>query len=119
MLTRIIGIIVLLISSAATASVKVESNGFVVLEGLAINAPPQKFYETLLGKVGEWWNPEHTFSGDSKNLSIEAKPSGCFCENFPKGGGVEHMRIVYLSLNSTAVMSGALGPLQTSVLPVH
>src|SRR5689334_4616819 len=116
MLTRVMGIVALLISGAAAASVKVESNGFVVQEELVINTTPQRVYEALLGHVGEWWNPEHTYSGDSKNLHIEAKPGGCFCENFPKGGGVEHMRIVYLSPDSTVVMSGALGPLQTSGL---
>lgn len=117
MLVRTVGLMaLLLINAIAMASTKVESNGFVVQEELAINAPPQKVYEILLGKVGEWWNPEHTYSGDSKNLSIEQKPGGCFCEKLPKGGGVEHMRIVYLSPGDTVVMSGALGPLQTSGL---
>jgi uncharacterized protein YndB with AHSA1/START domain len=116
MWVRTAGIIVMLISQVVAASVKVEPNGFVVQEELAISAAPQKVYEALLAKVGEWWNPEHTYSGDSKNLSIEQKPGGCFCEKLPKGGGVEHMRIVYLFPDSTVVMSGALGPLQTSGL---
>jgi uncharacterized protein YndB with AHSA1/START domain len=106
----------LLIVSSASAAVKVEATGFVVTEDLIINSSPSKVYEALIGKVRKWWNPEHTYSGDSKNLFIEAKPGGCFCEKFPKGGGVEHMRIVYLSPNSTVIMSGALGPLQTSGL---
>jgi len=111
-----IAVIMLLTGPGADAAVKVEPNGFSVQEELTINVPPQKVYESLLTKVGEWWDPEHTYSGDSKNLSIEQRPGGCFCEKFPKGGGVEHMRVVYLSPYNTVVMSGALGPLQTSGL---
>jgi hypothetical protein len=62
-------------------------------------------------KVAEWWDPEHTYSGDSKNLSLNLSPGGCFCERFPKGGGIEHMRVTYLEPGKRIVFSGALGPL--------
>ncbi len=52
MLMRIIGMVaLLLINPLAMASVKVEPNGFVVLEELFINASSQKVYEALLGKA--------------------------------------------------------------------
>jgi hypothetical protein len=63
-----------------------------------------------------WWNPEHTYSGDSRNLSIDARPGGCFCERLGDGGGVEHMRVIYVAPRETLRMSGALGPLQSSAL---
>ena len=81
---------------------------------VTISAPASSVYETLLGKVGSWWNPSHTYTGDGKNLSIEARPGGCFCEKFPAGGGIEHLRVVYLAPNKAIRFQGALGPFQAS-----
>jgi hypothetical protein len=68
----------------------------------------------LVQQVGGWWNPAHTYSGDSKNLSIDARPGGCFCEELPNGGGVEHLRVVYLVPDEMLRLIGGLGPLQAS-----
>ena len=54
------------------------ANGFTVKITLAIHAAPDEVYRKLIRNVGDWWNPEHTFSRDSHNLTIEAKPMGCF-----------------------------------------
>jgi uncharacterized protein YndB with AHSA1/START domain len=86
-------------------------NGFMVKNEAVIAASPDKVYATLL-HIGNWWDPEHTYSGDSRNMSIDARPGGCFCERLPHGGGVQHMTIVYLSPGKVLRMSGALGPLQ-------
>jgi hypothetical protein len=53
--------------------------GFSVRNGAAINAPPAKVYAALTDKVSGWWDPAHTFSHDARNLSVDAKPGGCFC----------------------------------------
>lgn len=86
-------------------------NGFVVKNDALIAAPPAKVYAALL-HIGSWWDPEHTYSGDSHNMSIVAKPGGCFCERLPSGGGIQHMTVVYLAPAKILRMSGALGPLQ-------
>ena len=99
---------------ALPAMAQVTSNGFVVKHVIAINATPAKVYEALIGQVGLWWNPDHTFSHDSKNLSMDARPGGCFCERLPNGGGVEHLRVIYAAPGEMLRMSGALGPLQAS-----
>src|SRR4029077_15300692 len=78
-----------------------------------IEAPVTRVYDSLIGQVGSWWNPQHTYSGDSKNLSIDPRPGGCFCERLP-GGGVEHMRVVLVRSNETIRLVGGLGPLQAS-----
>jgi len=101
---------------AACSAVQVMPNGFIVRHEVTIGAPPAKVYETLLGQVGSWWDSDHTYSGNSTNLSIDPRPGGCFCERFPEGGGIEHMRILYLSPSKSVRMSGALGPLQASGL---
>ena len=90
--------------------------GFLVRNTAAINAPPATVYTALTEGVGGWWDPVHTFSRDARNLSVDAKPGGCFCERLPDGGGVEHMRVVYASPGKLLRLSGAIGPLQEAAL---
>jgi uncharacterized protein YndB with AHSA1/START domain len=89
------------------------ANGFTVKITLQIQAAPADVYRRLIHNVGDWWNAEHTFSGNSHNLSIEEKPMGCFCEKLPNGGGVRHMEVVFLAPGSAVVLTGGLGPLQS------
>ena len=63
------------------------------------------------GRVADWWNKEHTYSGDSANLSMALSPGGCFCERLPNGGGIEHMRVSYLDPGKRILLTGSLGPL--------
>jgi uncharacterized protein YndB with AHSA1/START domain len=104
----------MLSGTAAQSAPQVTSNGFLVKFDVSVNAPPAKVYEALVGQIGSWWNPEHTYSHDSKNLSIDARPGGCFCEKLPNSGGIEHLRVVYVSPPQIVRFSGALGPLQAS-----
>ena len=93
---------------------QVTPNGFLVKFEISVNASAAKVYDALVGQVGSWWNPEHTYSHDAKNLSIDARPGGCFCEKLPNGGGIEHLRVVYAVPAQVVRFSGALGPLQAS-----
>lgn len=99
---------------ASHVAAQTSSSGFLVRHEVVINAPRAEVWRSLVQQVGEWWNPQHTFSGDSKNLSIDARPSGCFCEKLPNGGGVEHLRVVHLVPGEMLRLSGGLGPLQAS-----
>jgi len=92
----------------------VTANGFLLKFEVSVNAPPAKVYDGLVGQVSSWWNPAHTYSGDAKNLSIEARPGGCFCEKLPNGGAIEHLRVIYVVPGKVLRLSGALGPLQAS-----
>src|SRR5437868_499959 len=94
---RLIVVAALLTIGASSGRAQVASSGFLVRHDLEISASPPKVYEALIGQIGLWWNPQHTYSGDSKNLSIDARPGGCFCERLPHGGGVEHLRVIYLA----------------------
>ena len=89
------------------------ASGFTVRINLTIQAPPDAVYRRLVRNIGDWWNPAHTYTGDSHNLTIEEKPMGCFCEKLPNNGGVRHMEVVNVAPGKTLVMSGALGPLQS------
>ena len=106
--------LVMLSGTPAESAPQVTPNGFLVKFDVNVNAPAAKVYNALVGQVGSWWNPEHTYSHDAKNLSIDPRPEGCFCEKLPNGGGIEHLRVVYVAPPQVVRFSGALGPLQAS-----
>lgn len=110
-----IALLPLMAAAVLPAFAQATSNGFVLRHEASINASRAKVYDTLVKQVGFWWNPEHTYSGDAKNLSIDARPGGCFCERLADGG-VEHLRVVYVAPREVLRMSGGLGPLQASGL---
>jgi hypothetical protein len=85
--------------------------GFTVRTTLTMAAVPSRVYDALL-RVGSWWDPQHTYSGDAANLSLDARPGGCFCERLVPEGGVQHATVVLLIPNKTLRLVGGLGPLQ-------
>jgi uncharacterized protein YndB with AHSA1/START domain len=116
---RSVSAILLLVLScvaARAAVVDVRATGFEVKNEVLVHAPAERVYRVLTQEVGRWWNPEHTYSHDSANLHIDARPGGCFCERLPGGGGVEHLRVINVQPNRLLRFSGALGPLQSSGL---
>ncbi|MFL6734239.1 MAG: ATPase [Sphingomicrobium sp.] len=101
----------LLGSASAQAEVlSANSNGFHVRQAADLAVAPAEAFRRF-GQVGSWWNPQHSYSGDSKNLGLSLLPGACFCEKLPGGGGVEHLRVTYYQPGKRLVMSGALGPL--------
>jgi hypothetical protein len=78
----------LLSGASPRALAQVAANGFLVRHQAAISAPPSKVYEVLVRQVGSWWNPEHTYSGDAGNLSIDPRPGDCFARSWHGGEAV-------------------------------
>jgi uncharacterized protein YndB with AHSA1/START domain len=101
------------LASISAEAVEISANGFLVRHEMTIAAPAAKVYDALTAQIGAWWNAQHTYSGDSRNLSIDLRPGGCFCERLANGG-VEHMRVLQWRQNQLLRMSGGLGPLQGS-----
>jgi formylglycine-generating enzyme required for sulfatase activity len=114
MQARLIACAMLGLLAAVPAAAQPSANGFIVRHEMTIAAAPARVYDALVHDVGLWWNPDHTFSGNARNLSIDARPGGCFCETLPNGGGVEHLRVINVAPNEMLRLSGALGPLQGS-----
>lgn len=106
------GILVLAASTPAAADVvSASANGFEVRETVQLVVPPEAAYAAF-ANIGGWWDPAHSYSGDSANLSLNLTPGGCFCERLPKsGGGIEHLRVTYVEPGKHVVFTGALGPL--------
>jgi hypothetical protein len=85
--------------------------GFAVKNTVTIAGTPSDVYGAL-GRVGSWWDPAHTYSGDAANLSMDLRPGGCFCERLVPQGGVQHSMMVLVTPNKTLRLAGGLGPLQ-------
>ncbi|HEX7968351.1 MAG TPA: SRPBCC domain-containing protein [Stellaceae bacterium] len=98
-------------SPAAAAVVDVAQNGFQVRETAEIAAAPERVYAALV-EPSRWWSSTHTFSGRSANLTLDARPGGCFCEKLANGGAVQHELIVLAMPGKELRLRGALGPLQ-------
>ena len=100
-----------LAAPAAAEVVSASANGFEVRETVPLVVPPDAAYAAF-ANIADWWDPQHTYSGDSANLSLALNPGGCLCERIPKtGGGVEHLRVAYVEPGKHIVLTGALGPL--------
>jgi hypothetical protein len=108
---KYLALLATVVSAPACAEVvSASSNGFEVRETVPLVVPPDIAWSSF-ANVSQWWGPDHTYSGKSENLSLSLQPGGCLCERFPKGGGVEHLRVTYVEPGKHAVLTGALGPL--------
>lgn len=86
-------------------------HGFSVRHQVTTSATPNQLYDALVNDVRQWWNPDHSYTGESENLRIDARVGGCFCEQLA-GGSMQHMAIIYADRGKLLRMHGGLGPLQ-------
>ena len=102
-------------SPAARAEVQASSPSTFVLQGERVVAvAPDKVWRAV-GRIGRWWDDEHTYSGDASRMSLDMRAGGCFCERWDRQS-VEHARVVQVMEQEgsrTVRMVGALGPLQS------
>lgn len=107
----LIGAVIAVATTAAHAEViDAQANGFTVREISTIAAKPARVWQAL-GRLGAWWDPIHTYSGDSTRLSIDLTPGGEWRERLADGG-VVHMVVVNAQPGRLLRLEGALGPLQ-------
>ena len=111
---RSIAVVIATLAHATTVHAEVTSQsttGFTVSYEADVTATPQAAYDAF-AKVGSWWNAaSHSYSGDGKNITVDVKPGGCWCEALPNGGFVRHMTVEAAIPGSSLVFSGGLGPL--------
>ena len=96
---------------AAAEVVAAQADGFQVRETATVAASPGLVYAGL-GRIGAWWSPRHTFSGQSRNLRLELRAGGCMCERLPGGGSVLHQTVINADPGKVLRLSGGLGPMQ-------
>src|SRR4051812_6165530 len=103
----IFGAFVLMAWPATAEVVSASSNGFEVRETVNLAVPPGIAFQSF-AELPNWWDPDHTYSGKSENLSLNLNPGGCFCERFPDGGGgVEHMRVTMVEPGKHVILTGS------------
>jgi len=100
-------------AAAVPAQAEVTStgpSGFIVKIDLRIAARPDAVYDRFL-QIGSWWSDAHTYSGKAANMTLEARPGGCFCEALPDGKVFRHMDVSATKPGKALRLSGGLGPL--------
>lgn len=109
--------VALLLGAAVTRSavadvVNVGPAGFSIRQVVEVPGVPQPTVWAALSDIGKWWDPQHTYSGDARNLSLDPVVRGCLCEKLSLYSGIEHAHVVYAQPAKILRLSGALGPLQ-------
>lgn len=106
----LIGLFLTTIMAAAAHAdvVKSTDEGFIIQHGATVAAGKARVFRAMTGKVGKWWSPDHSFSGDAGNMLID---ENCFCERW-EGNLVRHLNTVAWVSNSKVVLEGGLGPLK-------
>ncbi len=112
-MTAAVALALLAAGSARAEVTDAQPNGFEVKREVVMAAPAAAVWAVLV-QPSKWWSSAHTWSGSAANLSLGAASGGCFCERLPNGGSVLHMTTVYAAPGQKLVLSGGLGPLQSS-----
>jgi uncharacterized protein YndB with AHSA1/START domain len=102
--------------TSVQAAVKETHDGAFFLETVVLaEAKPAKVYADLL-RVSRWWHSEHTWSKSARNLKLEGRAGGCFCEKLADGGSVEHGHVIFARPGQLLRIDAALGPLQDTAV---
>ena len=106
-------------SPAAAKVAETRDNGFVTQSVVVVDTDIDKTWATL-SRIGDWWDPAHSFFGSDGAMAIDMKAGGCFCET-GKGGefagsSVQHARVIHVDGPNVLRLSGALGPLQSEAV---
>jgi hypothetical protein len=102
----------LVATAPAKAAVQETREGYFAIQSvILVELPPAAAYRALI-KPSQWWDPAHTWSGSSKNLTLESRAGGCFCEKLKDGGSVQHARVLFAQPGQLLRLEGGLGPLQ-------
>jgi hypothetical protein len=102
-----------LLAAAGTAHadvIGVSPTGFVTRFQRDVQATPAQAFDAI-GRLPQWWNPQHSYSGKSANLRFALKAGDCFCEEWD-GSSIEHARVLLVMRNALVRLEGGLGPLQ-------
>jgi uncharacterized protein YndB with AHSA1/START domain len=100
-----------LVSTAMGEVLDAEPGGFSLLHEVTISAPRGDTWRAAVDEIGQWWSDDHTISGDARNMSINARPQGCFCESIGARAGVVHLTVTFVNPGVLLRLTGGLGPL--------
>ena len=103
----------LFVSQTSRAEVvAADDDGFVSEHAVVLQAIPLQAYVALTRDIHQWWDAAHSYGGSAASFTLDTEAGGCFCERLPRGGSVEHMRVINVQPGVSITLSGGLGPLQ-------
>lgn len=86
-------------------------NGFTVRHSVSIAADRELVYQAAVQNIGDWWNSDHTVSGNAENVYLTDSIPGCFCERLGDGAGLVHLSVSFVNPGVMLRLTGGLGPL--------
>lgn len=86
------------------------ASGFALSQRVIVKSDTQASFKALVHPE-RWWKQDHTWSGSAKNLSLDPRAGGCWCERWD-GGEVEHARVLFIKTDSLLRLQGSFGPMQ-------
>jgi uncharacterized protein YndB with AHSA1/START domain len=101
----------LVAAGARAETSQVTAAGFVSQFREEVSVAPDVVWKTVV-QLPRWWNGTHSYSGDARNLTLDAQAGGCFCERWGDGHSVQHATVLMVQGGRVLRMSGAFGPLQ-------
>lgn len=102
---------ILFTAAPAQAEVIARSeNGFTLKFAIGAEIDPADIPDAFQA-LPDWWESSHTYSGDSRNLSLDLTPGGCWCEKLPDNPAFDHGRVVMVAADRI-VFDAPFGPLR-------
>ena len=97
-------------TSAHADIISTSDSHFILRHEGTTTLTPDAAWDRLVNPAS-WWHPDHTYSGDAGNLSLELTPGGLWREDWD-GGAVAHGTIVFVDTGKTLRLEAPFGPLQ-------
>lgn len=109
---RLTALVVLLSMATVQADViAADERGFALHNEVFVSVDRARAYNAFVSDISQWWNPDHTISGQAAQLFLDPRPMGCFCESTGEGSGIVHMIVTLATPPAMLRLTGALGPL--------
>lgn len=83
---------------------------FVLRHEAASTLTPDALWRRLINPAA-WWHPDHTYSGDAGNLSLDAQAGGLWREDWD-GGSITHGQVLLVETGKKLRLEAPFGPLQ-------
>lgn len=106
--------VLLVLNCPGPAVAQVQSsgeNGFEIRISKMTTRSAAECNLAFVNDIGKWWASDHTWSGNSKNLSIDMDRH-VMIEQLPDGGFCSHMVLEHYQPGSLILLTGGLGPLK-------
>jgi len=99
-----------IVAAAHAEVIESSPERYVLKQQMESSLPPSELWKRLI-EPSSWWHPDHTYSGDSANLSLDVQAGGLWREDW-QGNSVFHGSILQVQTEKTLRLNAPFGPLQ-------